>query len=162
MKIKATRHLPHELIDYIIHFLQQDILSLRFCSLVSYCWTNPARRHLFRRVRYHVNGNELDSARFEELLGFLQSSPTICSYIQALTIRGGTDHGAATELDGALVPKLFAVLPSLKELNLITLIFTPYDSDHNFEVPPIGEMTLEELSIRDIDIIGELQLSSLV
>ena len=46
--------LPPEILDYIVDFLQDDLLSLEQCCLVSKSWVPRARRHIFYIIEFET------------------------------------------------------------------------------------------------------------
>lgn len=88
MKPLSSR-LPIELLYFIFPHL--DKLTLSTCSLVSRGWLNPARFYLFEVVVYCItaepieDGNDAPSP-LEDFLVFLDSTPSIRSYIRHLVL----------------------------------------------------------------------------
>lgn len=101
----------HELVDWIIDFLHDDIKTLRACSLVSHVWLPASSFHLLSRLRWppcglhqwsdadmiftpckcHLVGN---SETLGDLTSLLSGSPRIASHVRELRV------GRSQRLDG--------------------------------------------------------------
>jgi hypothetical protein len=79
-------NLPQELIGAIIHFLHDDRISLRNCSIAAKSWSYWSRPHLFSEICFDYQPpNALEKlTRLEECL---VSSPLLIQHIQCVELR---------------------------------------------------------------------------
>lgn len=112
-------HIPPEIVDLVIHELQDDVVSLHNCSLVGRAWLTTSRIHIFRvlhilRTEYYISGKGRVTYT-EKCYHFLQDAPHILPYIKEIRmiddLSGGYDNCWV-----ALDPWLHRILPLLIHL----------------------------------------------
>lgn len=128
--------LPQELLDCIINYLHDSRSTLRASSLVSSSWTDPARRYLFRRLKY-VRGPYL-VPDYPSLLRFLEATPSIARHVRILDLRGKTYRVDWDKLDSRTFSDLIAMLPCLEDVTLRMIHLLPPPSPAPIIADPTG------------------------
>jgi hypothetical protein len=78
-------HLPHELIDHIIGYLQDSVPDLLTCARVCKAWLEPSRARLFYGILYSNNSTCSDNNLYG--IRIIQQSPHIAFHVRELELR---------------------------------------------------------------------------
>ncbi|KAK0226694.1 hypothetical protein IW262DRAFT_1363658 [Armillaria fumosa] len=137
---KSSLSVPQELIDYILEFLHDDILTLRTCSLVSHAFLPYSRYHIYASVTIvHVDELDLFRERYagqlyqcQNLAALLEHSP----HVSQLVTRFGMRPMAMTQ-DALMNTFLVSIISSLHNLSHIELIAYHNEEDSWDEFPVV-------------------------
>lgn len=107
------KHLPQELIDYIIGYLHGDRDTLLSCSRVSRSWLPSAQAHLFHSVTIGP-GQEL-----QQFISFITVSPYLCRHIVRISVDGRSPANPLSPTP--IIPYELSEMPQLQELNPVQI-----------------------------------------
>lgn len=117
-------HLPQELVDSIIAYVDDDRATLVSCAQVSRSWLHSSRHYLFANISLspHSSGKSLPQVSCQRLYRVLQDSPAIIQYIRHLQIvDGGSSPNVPTRqwiTSERSLPPLLKLLTHLRQLEL--------------------------------------------
>ncbi|KAJ3573152.1 hypothetical protein NP233_g2614 [Leucocoprinus birnbaumii] len=121
---QAPPHLPQELVDSIIAYVDDDRATLVSCAQVSRFWLHSSRQLLFANISLspHSSGKSLPQQLCQRLYRVLQDSPGIIQYIRHLQIvDGGSSPNVPTRQwiasERTLAP-LLKLLTHVRQLEL--------------------------------------------
>lgn len=110
-------HLVPELLDSIIDYLHDDVVSLSACTLASSSFLPRARYHLFHSITLSIS----DDQSPELFLQFLKSSPHLVGYIRCFSIRHrfslDSFYSPPPVLSDYYLAHLLSSLPALSQLS---------------------------------------------
>jgi len=145
--------LPIELRDMIVDFLYDDYPTLKICSVVSRCWLESSRAHLFRTIRVSETRGESDK-KFHLFQQFASRDENAQKYIKELVLVGReppevykrhTDHEPLT---AAFVASILLHLRYLRVLKISRVRLGESPLDHlptSFEPMPLDTLQLESI-----------------
>ncbi|KAK7688950.1 hypothetical protein QCA50_007641 [Cerrena zonata] len=148
--------LPPELIDRIIDFLHNDLLTLDHTSLVCHAWLDASRYHLHREFTIEIwSVQDLDNSSKElSRIGALELS--VRHYVRVLTICGMYNYLTVRTVEAFSIKRIqefIGLFPKLENLTLIGLTLTSdpaygygYDTAHS------AKPYLEFLDLRNVGV----------
>ncbi|KAJ7450855.1 hypothetical protein FB451DRAFT_1410179 [Mycena latifolia] len=78
--------IPQELVDLIVDNLQDDISTLRCCSLTARAFVSSSQRHIFRKIQIIPPPVDNSQSSCQKLYKLLSSSPHVAPLVEDLTI----------------------------------------------------------------------------
>ncbi|KAK7693833.1 hypothetical protein QCA50_003405 [Cerrena zonata] len=109
--------LAQELLDYILDFLHDDHRTLRICALVSKCFLDASRHHLFETTA--AKGRPY-ADKFEQFRYFIQNGQS-AKYIRRLVLNSGTSiiqRNLSFHLSLDVLEEIVVCLPFLRSVGL--------------------------------------------
>ncbi|KAF9050330.1 hypothetical protein BJ165DRAFT_1609267 [Panaeolus papilionaceus] len=116
----SEAHIPQELIEKIIGYLDGDKHSLKNCASVSRIFLAPCQKLIFRNV---VLGPSREGSRMTLLRKIISGSPHLASFITSLRLEDAMFMGRHLQAwlkSVTTFPKFLVKLRSLKELQIQT------------------------------------------
>jgi hypothetical protein len=111
--IMSAAHIPQELLDDILHELQNDTRTLRRCALVARCFLPASQRLIFSRIYLDTSASGLTTC--QKLHAVLLHSPHLIEYPEVLhlQLRSNPHHQSNN-----ILPDTLLILSYLRYLRL--------------------------------------------
>ncbi|SJL14139.1 uncharacterized protein ARMOST_17594 [Armillaria ostoyae] len=126
LSLESYPHIPQELIDYILEYLHEDILTLRTCSLVSHSFWPSTLPHIYHEIVL-VHFSEMDMFReyhpgklyqCYKLSNLLCINPDISRFVRTLSICSDVEGVQLLGQDSSFPP----ILSKLSNLACIKMV----------------------------------------
>ncbi len=151
----SSLSVPQELLDNILDFLHDDILTLRTCSLVSHAFLPRSRYHIYSNVFIvHIAGLDLIREQYagqlyqcQNLAALLEHSPHVAPLITRFGIHASARFIEDIFEDTSLSP----IIQSLRNLSHIELICRQHEElwdDFSVATPRVFLATLRSVPLK--------------